>query len=62
MAKLTKEAMCGALKSNAGMITVYRQNADGAVSIVMRTFRVDQVLKYLHRKELSRYSVSQDDK
>ena len=55
----TKESMCAGLETNGGMITVYRMNPDNTATVCLRTFRVDSVLRFLHRKSLARYSVNQ---
>lgn len=52
------ETAVAGLKSNAGMITVWRHDRDGVAS-VHRTFRVDSVVKFLKRHKRARYSVSQ---
>lgn len=58
--KMTKNDMVKDLKDNAGMIRVFAHHGDGSVSVVLKTFRVDSVLRFLHRKALGRYSVSQE--
>lgn len=45
------------IKSNAGMITVYRHSRDHVVA-VLRTYRSDAVAKYL-AKRAGMYSVEQ---
>lgn len=56
---MSAKQMCSGLVNNGGMITVYRANVDGTCSVVLRTFRVDSVLRFLARKALAKYSVGQ---
>lgn len=57
--KMVDKKVLAGLKDNAGMITLYRHNADHTVSIVLTTYRVDSVANAMRRKSPSRYSVAQ---
>jgi hypothetical protein len=56
--KLVTEAK---LTNNEGMILVYRDNPDGTVSIVHRTFRVDSVLRFLKRQRGGKFTATQQE-
>ena len=50
--------MCKTLTNNGGMIRVYRANSRD-VAVVLKTFRVSDVEKFLRNKVLSHYTVEQ---